>query len=253
MRRTGAILIHDPYYIELLENVFDLCRYHHILIRSPHGQACAYKEMGRCPAPCDGSVSLVAYRDQVARSIAFTRQPIEMFRQAIEEAMRIASENLAFEEAMRLRKILDAIVPSKVRPFHWVRSLEALSLVSIQTSERAGWLRLFLIRGGWVAPVVDLAVEAPQEQIEAVIERLRNSAQPRPEDFCESALENLGLVCWHLFQPKSARCRGEFLRTGELDASMLRLALRRVAKTSEAEAEALGDDQAIEPAAPFDR
>src|SRR5262245_60192890 len=41
--------------IEQVEDWFDLCRYYNILVEYPHGRACAYKEMGKCPAPCDGS------------------------------------------------------------------------------------------------------------------------------------------------------------------------------------------------------
>ena len=47
-----------------LEDLFDLCRYHDILDKSPHGQACAYFEMGKCPAPCDGSVPAETYRSE---------------------------------------------------------------------------------------------------------------------------------------------------------------------------------------------
>ena len=32
--------------IESLEDLFDLCRYHEILVQAPRGKACAYKEMG---------------------------------------------------------------------------------------------------------------------------------------------------------------------------------------------------------------
>ena len=37
--------------IELLEDGFDLCRFYSILVQAPAGLACAYKEMGKCPAP----------------------------------------------------------------------------------------------------------------------------------------------------------------------------------------------------------
>src|SRR5207244_13517095 len=48
--------------IELVEDAFDLCRYYNILVQAPHGRACAYKEMGKCPAPCDGSIDMDQYR-----------------------------------------------------------------------------------------------------------------------------------------------------------------------------------------------
>ncbi len=37
--------------MELMEDAFDLCRYFNILVQAPHGRACPYKEMGKCPAP----------------------------------------------------------------------------------------------------------------------------------------------------------------------------------------------------------
>ena len=44
--------------IEAVEDAFDLCRYYNVLLEAPRGKACAYKEMGRCPAPCDGTVGM---------------------------------------------------------------------------------------------------------------------------------------------------------------------------------------------------
>ncbi len=54
--------------MRIMEDAFDLCRYHNILVQAPHGLACAYKEMGKCSAPCDGSVSMEYYRRVVATS-----------------------------------------------------------------------------------------------------------------------------------------------------------------------------------------
>src|SRR3954464_4526417 len=54
--------------IQLVEDSFDLCRYYNILVESPNTKACAYKEMGKCPAPCDGTISMDDYRQSVERS-----------------------------------------------------------------------------------------------------------------------------------------------------------------------------------------
>src|SRR6185295_16204268 len=53
--------------IERTIDAFDLCRYHHLLVQAPRATACAYKEMGRCPAPCDGSETMAGFR---ARTLA---------------------------------------------------------------------------------------------------------------------------------------------------------------------------------------
>src|SRR5439155_16195446 len=44
--------------IEIIEDSFDLCRYYHVLVEAPNAMACAYTQMGKCPAPCDGSISM---------------------------------------------------------------------------------------------------------------------------------------------------------------------------------------------------
>ena len=51
----GRITSYNVCYTKLLR---DLCRKHDILVQAPTGQACVYHEMGRCPAPCDGSMTL---------------------------------------------------------------------------------------------------------------------------------------------------------------------------------------------------
>src|SRR5882724_2202377 len=63
--------------IQLVEDSFDLCRYYNILVESPNAKACAYKEMGKCPAPCDGSISMSEYRQLVRYSLRLLDDPAE--------------------------------------------------------------------------------------------------------------------------------------------------------------------------------
>ena len=49
-------------HAEWLDDRFELCRFPEELARSPHGKACLYKDMGRCPAACDGSEPIEHYR-----------------------------------------------------------------------------------------------------------------------------------------------------------------------------------------------
>ena len=55
--------------IALVEDAFDLCRYYQILTEAPNGKACTYKEMGKCPAPCDGSISMEQYHRMIQWSV----------------------------------------------------------------------------------------------------------------------------------------------------------------------------------------
>src|SRR5205807_1860255 len=72
--KTGVLIgpVEDKHaaarLIQLAEDSFDLCRYYNILVESPNARACAYKEMGKCPAPCDGSITMDQYRAMVSAS-----------------------------------------------------------------------------------------------------------------------------------------------------------------------------------------
>ena len=54
--------------VHTVENLFDLCRDYSILTQSPNAGPCPWKQMGKCVGPCDGSISLDAYRDLIAYS-----------------------------------------------------------------------------------------------------------------------------------------------------------------------------------------
>ncbi len=91
---------------QTLEDLFDLCRFHHILVKSPDAAPCAYKELGKCPAPCDGSESLDAYRSRIAEAIAFVRDPVRA-EAARTSQMEIAAQSQDFEAAQRQKAWLD--------------------------------------------------------------------------------------------------------------------------------------------------
>ncbi len=93
-------------FIDALEDLFDLCRYHDVLKLAPIGQACAYKEMGRCPAPCDGSISMPNYRSMISASINLAVESSATQLALIEEIMRASSKSLEFERAAHIRRIL---------------------------------------------------------------------------------------------------------------------------------------------------
>ena len=101
-------------FIELLEDLFDLCRYFDILQQTPNGQPCAYFDMGKCPAPCNGSISLDRYREMMAASLRFAGGAYSDRLSELEAEMKRVADGLQFERAghiretiRRARKLLD--------------------------------------------------------------------------------------------------------------------------------------------------
>lgn len=228
-------------YREMLEDAFDLCRFQHILVQAPNGRACAYKEMGRCPAPCDGTVSMQHYHQQITRSITFARHPA-IARQSMELEMRERGAALDFEGANRCKTLLERTEPKTRHEFAQARDFDDFRFLAVLPGERKNAARIFAIVGGWVSPVIDMLDAKDADATRAALERARDSAPARPGR-SETELENIGMVCRHLLMPKAQarRRRAEFLRWNENEptAAMLVKAMAR----------ALRDDPVVESAA----
>ena len=226
-------------YIEMLEDAFDLCRYHHILIQAPRGSPCAYKEMGRCPAPCDGTVPLDQYREQVHAAIEFASSPVERWRADEESSMQQASQSLNFEKAQRHRQRLERTSISLRPEFAYVNRLERFAFIAVMPGPTKKLARVFLIRGGWIDCMGDVAGEAGDEDFSRLCDEIYSRLQPQAVDYCGAAIENIGLTCWHLFRQRGSKHAGVFLRLNdEFSVDHMRNAVRSLKSTPPAEAEA---------------
>jgi hypothetical protein len=138
--------------IETVEDLFDLCRYHAVLLQAPLGRACAYKEMGKCPAPCDGSVPIAWYREQMDRAWRFlTGETREAWRAETEELMKAAAGRLEFETANRIKQRLaraGLIEGRGAEPYAHMRELGEFSFVALQPGKGKAWVEPWLIHGG---------------------------------------------------------------------------------------------------------
>jgi DNA polymerase-3 subunit epsilon len=233
-------------FIDMLVNAFDLCRYQHILVQAPNATACAYKEMGRCPAPCDGSVSLDHYRSQIGAALDFACTPRQRWRDQLELKMQQASSTQSFEAAAQHRQMLERTAEALKPQFALVDDLHHFRFVAVMPSERAGFSRLFLILGGWIGPILDVPLDSDASLQEA-FEVIADHQKHERADFANEAIENIGMVCAHLFRPRKSKAAGEFLRLDpEFNAATLRSALRKLNATVVSDPAAALVDQTME-------
>lgn len=130
--------------VETMEDLFDLCRYHHILVQSPSGKPCAYKEMGKCPAPCDGSVSLEQYRQLVQLSLDVLIDPVaEIDAQTCR--MTQAARDLQFESASRIKQFITALESLRKKDWKHLRPLEDLQFLAVCPGEKKSSVKHFLL------------------------------------------------------------------------------------------------------------
>jgi excinuclease UvrABC nuclease subunit len=150
---VGPWLTHDTCQKALdgLRDLFDLCRYPEQVQRAPGGQRCLYAEMGRCDAPCDGSVPLARYLERVQGAWKFARGGVREWAAAAKERMTCAAREQRFEQAALLKRQIawawkwyDHVLPL-------VRPVDELNyLLAVPVHRRRAW-RLFLFWRGDLA------------------------------------------------------------------------------------------------------
>jgi len=238
--------------IELVESAFDLCRYHNVLVESPRGKPCAYKEMRRCPAPCDGSISLDQYRRMVELSCKVLVDPGDTVR-AHETRMRQAAAELKFETAAKIKQYVDELSALGKGPNRFVRNLADFQFVSLQPGPPPGpSVKLFLITPGEITEEAALLPEpatasprahpgATAPLIRTLLERAESRRRPTLD---AAAAERIGLVAAHLFRPRNRT--NPFIRLADLDEGTLALAYNDISSAKSAlPADATEHDAAV--------
>jgi hypothetical protein len=217
--------------IQIAEDGFDLCRYYQVLVEAPRGKACAYKEMGRCPAPCDGSISMESYRGMVAWSAETVVNP-KPYLQEQQVRMKAAAADLNFESAGKIKAYLDLLAPLGRGPFRHVRRLREFTFLSFQHGPRSGTAKLFLITPGQIEETAGLIAE-PRDPADLLRMVLAIAAERETAARGEAGAERIGIVSHHLFAAKQTH--GAFLRFEGLDEKAFKRAFKDLEKQAQAE------------------
>ncbi len=215
--------------VESLEDLFDLCRYHNILVQAPHGKACAYKEMGKCPAPCDGSMHLDVYQTQISAALGFLTNaaaptgpsPREAWRGTLESQMKAAAALLQFESAAKIKQRLSRAGLLNTEPFAATAALEDFAFLTLQPGQGKPWIEPWLIHFGpgienqksGAAPAIENSPIRPLapfnlKRLPAAADELAAQcrgilAQPRATSLTPDQSAHAALVAHHLFKADS--------------------------------------------------
>lgn len=198
-------------FIETVTDVFDLCRDYPLLVQAPRAKACAYKEMGRCPAPCDGSEGLPEYRARTRAAVdALAAGTAGAGASPLDAAMRAAAAEGDFERAALFKKQLDRLASLAKPAFAQVARLDAWRLLLVLPATTPKLARLALADRGrlWMLADVDPADDGAVAAACAVAAGLASGPAPAPD---EPAIDTIGLLSRWLFLPAKKR-RAEVLR-----------------------------------------
>ena len=212
-------------FMQLVEDAFDLCRYYNILVESPHARACAYKEMGKCPAPCDGTISMEQYRNLVDWSAQIIVAP-EAFIAEHTRRMQLAAAQLDFERALKIKQYVAQVSQFGKGAFRFARRLEDFRYLALQNGPRSRTAKVFFITPGAVDEFAGLIAD-PTRPADLLREILARNAATEP-DLSEPGIERIGVVADHLFRAK--KISGVFLPIDQLDERSLSKAYRELQK-----------------------
>jgi hypothetical protein len=165
-------------FTAILEDIFDLCRYIHILEQVPHGQPCAYHEMGRCPAPCGGLIPMSEYRESVWRALAFARGQRDGLRERWTAQMRDAAGRLAFEQAAALKQRLDRAAEAEHAAFRHVRDVAEFRWLIVQRGSGRTRVLPFFVDAGRVEAGEMVRLRDLEAAVPAWLARLRAGEDP---------------------------------------------------------------------------
>jgi excinuclease ABC subunit C len=229
--RTGVYLgpLEDKHaaqkLVHLVESLFDLCRDYSILIESPHAGPCAWKQMGKCVGPCDGTISLEAYRELVAHSAAVLSDPHDHVREQTRRMQQAAAE-LRFETAEKIKTYVEQLAQLGKGPFRHVRPLKDFTWLSLQRGPRDGTAKLFLVTPGRVEEIAGLIAEPAKAS--DLLRLVLESATARGAAIDQPGIEVMGIVSHHLFQAKAVH--GVFLPLADVDEKSIAKAFRDLQK-----------------------
>jgi excinuclease UvrABC nuclease subunit len=199
--------------VHSIEGLFDLCRDYSIFTQSPRAGPCPWKQMGKCVGPCDGTISLGAYRQLIAFSAKVLSDPADYAREQTRRMQQAAAE-LRFESAQKIKAYVDELNQLTRGSLRHVRPLSEFTFLTLQRGPRAGTAKVFLITPGRIDEIAGLIAE-PTSPGDILRLALTVAHERHDEPVDEIGAERVGVVSHHLFQPKAKQ--GVFLPLIHID------------------------------------
>ena len=138
--------------------------------------ACALAGMGRCAAPCDGTISRDSYSEIVEAVRAALAADVRPAVLGVQARLRRLINQQRFEEAATIRRRLETLTRTAVR-FHRIRSLAACPEIIAARRVDLNW-EIHVVRYGRLAGA---GLATPRDVPQAVARAIRATAETVPQ------------------------------------------------------------------------
>ncbi len=184
-----------------LWDLFDLCRHPEQVRKSPRGTRCAYADMGRCDAPCDGSVPLDSIIERSRRAWVLASGGVDAWIMDATERMRVAAREQRFEYAALLKSQLKFAE-------HWRSAWSRLArplteqdcVLALPVTRRKAW-KLYAFRNGCLIDGPTIPDRRAEREMCAWF--AASASLSLPDTDATVRMEQTWLVCHLLFSRES--------------------------------------------------
>ncbi len=144
---TSAAAVKDT--IELLNKLFCLRTCNRNLPRDIGlDRPCLNYHIKQCPAPCQGYVDREQYRQQLGQALEFLNGNYNIILKDLEEKMKLAAENMEFEEAARFRDLHASVKSVSQKQKITDSALDDKDIVALYQDEADAVVQVFFVRDG---------------------------------------------------------------------------------------------------------
>ena len=203
-------------YVDLLHDLFDLCRRYDRLRQRRRDEACAYYEMRRCCGVCVGAITMPEYRRVVDRAVAFAQGDRAATLEPWRQEMLAAAADMQFEQAARIKRRLELADRLSLPAFRYVRRAQDFTWLIVQPGGGTSWVKPFFVDRGWIGSGEAVRLRELDDAVEHWREALSRGAPAENVDSVARA-EQVWLVTHFLF--KQERDRGLYFRADEFPAA----------------------------------
>ena len=221
---------HAGSFLEIIQDIFNLCRCPHLLGATCEAGSCPYAQMNRCAAVHEGKVSAVQYRQVVNQAMDFLNRGSAETIDELRQKMKRLSADLKFEQAQQVKKQIEKGRKLLAPNYRWVMPLERFFVLAFQDGPalKIPYQRRvlpsispYLIGPGWIKQIEPAPVNQTREIARQILDHYnlyRLEVLPR-----ECSCGAMELFAWVTGQLYRSTCdKGLFLPAREdLDAEVI--------------------------------
>lgn len=201
-------------YIELLQDLFNLCRHPDVLEKVPRGTRCAYYDMGKCTAPCDGTSSMDRYRGLLAYAVQFMRAGPSGFIAEAEQEMRRAAAAQEFERAAATKRRIEQARKAHAGPYRLVGPADGFTWLILQRAEGRAAIKPFWVRVGLISRGEPVAIKKVADHLPGWLDVLRQGVEATADVDRQLWAEHVWLVSHFLY--RADKVPGLYLKADSL-------------------------------------